>query len=58
MAASDRVTVTIRGRSSHAAMPQRGVDAIVAAGQFITAVQTLISRRINPLYPAVLTFGK
>lgn len=58
MAASDRVTVTIRGKSSHAAMPQRGVDAIVAAGQFITAVQTLISRRINPLYPAVLTFGK
>ena len=58
MAASDHVTVTLHGQSSHAAMPHRGVDAIVAAGQFIMAAQTLVSRQINPLYPAVLTFGR
>lgn len=58
MAASDHVEVTIHGKASHAAMPHKGVDAIVAAGQFITAVQDIISRQINPLYPTVLTFGK
>ena len=58
MAASDHVTVTLHGQSSHAAMPHRGVDAIVAAGQFIMAAQTLVSRQITPLYPAVLTFGR
>lgn len=58
MAASDHVQITIHGKSSHAAMPHKGVDAIVAAGQFITAVQDIISRQINPLYPTVLTIGK
>lgn len=57
MAASTHVTVTIRGVSSHAAMPHKGIDAIVAAGQFLTAAQSILSRQINPLYPAVLTFG-
>lgn len=58
MAASDHVRIIIRGKSSHAAMPHKGIDAIVAAGQFITAAQDIISRQINPLHPAVLTFGK
>ena len=58
MAASDHVRVVIHGKSSHAAMPHKGIDAVVAAGQFITAVQEIISRQINPLYPAVLTFGR
>ena len=58
MAASDHVRIVVRGVSSHAAMPHKGVDAIVAAGQFITAAQDIISRQINPLYPAVLTFGR
>ena len=38
-------------------MPHKGIDAIVAAGQFLTAAQSILSRQINPLYPAVLTFG-
>lgn len=58
MAASDHVRIVIRGKSSHAAMPHQGIDSIVAAGQFITAAQDIISRQINPLYPAVLTFGR
>lgn len=58
MAASDYIRIVIKGKTSHAAMPHKGVDAIVAAGQFITAVQDIISRQINPLYPAVLTFGR
>ena len=58
MAASDHLSITIKGTSSHAAMPHKGVDAIVAAAQFISAVQTIISRQVNPLYPTVVTFGK
>ncbi|MCH4166372.1 MAG: amidohydrolase [Megasphaera sp.] len=57
MAASDHISITIHGKSSHAAMPHKGIDAIVLAAQFITAAQTIVSRQINPLYPAVLTFG-
>ncbi|MCB6574747.1 peptidase dimerization domain-containing protein, partial [Phascolarctobacterium faecium] len=34
------------------------MDTIVAGAQFLTAAQTIITRRVNPLYPAVLTFGK
>ena len=58
MAASDHIRIVMKGKTSHAAMPHKGVDAIVAAAQFLTAAQTIISRRVNPLYPAVLTFGK
>lgn len=58
MASSDHVQITIHGKSSHAAMPHKGVDAIVAAAQFVTAIQGIISRQVNPLYPAVLTIGK
>ena len=58
MAASDHVSIQIVGKPSHAAMPHRGIDAIAAAGQCITAAQNIISRQINPLHPAVLTFGK
>lgn len=58
MAASDHIRVVVHGKGSHAAMPHRGIDAIVAAAQFLLAAQTIISRRVNPLYPAVLTFGK
>jgi len=58
MAASDHIRIIINGKASHAAMPHKGVDTIVAAAQFLTAAQTIISRRVNPLYPAVLTFGR
>lgn len=58
MAASDHIRIVLNGKASHAAMPHKGVDTIVAAAQFLTAAQTIISRRVNPLYPAVLTFGK
>lgn len=58
MAASDHITVSITGKSSHGAMPHNGIDAIVAAAQFITAVQSLVSRRVDPMEQAVITFGK
>jgi amidohydrolase len=57
MASSDRFTITIRGRKSHGAQPQLGVDAIVIAAECVTAIQTIRSRRIDPLEPLVITIG-
>lgn len=57
MASSDRILITIRGKKSHGAQPQMGVDAIVVAAQCISALQTIHSRRIDPLEPLVITLG-
>ena len=58
MAASDHVTLTLRGIGSHAAKPHLGIDAVLTAAHVITGLQSLISRRKNPFEPAVLTFGR
>ena len=57
MASADRFTITIRGKKSHGAQPQLGVDAIVVAAECVTALQTVRSRRIDPLEPLVITIG-
>ena len=57
MASSDRFTIKIRGKKSHGAQPQLGVDAIVIAAECVTAIQTIRSRRIDPLEPLVITIG-
>lgn len=57
MASSDRFTITIRGKKSHGAQPQLGVDAVVVAAECVTALQTIRSRRIDPLEPLVITVG-
>ncbi|MGI5997845.1 MAG: M20 metallopeptidase family protein [Lutispora sp.] len=58
MAQSDRIFITIKGKSSHGAQPQEGIDAIVAAAHVITALQTIVSRKIDPMDSAVVTIGK
>jgi len=57
MASSDKFTITIRGKKSHGAVPQGGIDAIVVAAECISAIQTIRSRRIDPLEPLVITIG-
>lgn len=49
--------LTIRGRGSHAARPQLGVDAIVAAAEVVQALQQIASRKVDPAVPFVLTIG-
>jgi amidohydrolase len=56
-ASADEVILRVRGRGGHGAMPHLNVDPIVAAAQIVVALQTLITREISPLHPAVLTFG-
>lgn len=54
-AAADRFDVIIRGHGCHAARPQDGLDPIIAGAQLICQWQSIISRRINPVNPAVLS---
>ena len=56
-AASNPFTITLRGRAAHGAEPENGADAIVAGAQIVTALQTLVSRRMAPTDPAVITVG-
>ena len=56
-ASSDRVDITIHGRSGHAARPHQTIDAILVSSHVISALQHIISRRIDPLHPAVITIG-
>jgi len=55
MASFDCFEITITGQATHAAMPHLGNDAIVASAQLITALQTIVSRTINPADPAVVS---
>ena len=57
MAASDRVFITVKGKSAHGSRPDQGVDAIVAAAHVVTGLQAVISRSVSPLDSAVLTIG-
>ena len=57
-AGADIIDITVRGVGGHGARPAEIVDPIVSAAYLITQLQTLISREISPLKPAVLSFGK
>ena len=57
LAASDEFHLVIHGRGSHGALPHEGVDAIVAAAHAIAALQTIVSRNVDPRHTAVLTIG-
>ncbi len=55
MASFDCFEITITGQATHAAMPHLGNDAIVASAQIINALQTIVSRNVNPTDPAVVS---
>lgn len=57
-AASDSFKIVIHGASSHGAYPHTGVDTVIVAAQILTALQTVISRNVDPRDSAVLTVGK
>ena len=56
-AQSDRFTIDVHGRGGHGARPHEAIDAVVIAGLLITALQTLVSRVVDPLHPSVVTIG-
>jgi len=57
-ASSDEFQVTLAGKSGHAARPHLALDPIVGAAQVITQLQTVVSRRMDPADPMVLTIGQ
>jgi amidohydrolase len=57
MASADELYITIKGKSAHGARPQFGIDPIVTAAQVIMALQTLVSRNIDPFSQGVITIG-
>ncbi|MGB8259715.1 MAG: amidohydrolase [Terracidiphilus sp.] len=57
MASSTTLNVTVRGIGGHGSRPESGKDPIVLAAEFVLAVQTIVSRQIDPQQPAVLTVG-
>ena len=56
-AGSSTFTLTIKGLGGHAASPHKTHDALIAGTQFVNAIQTIVSRRIDPLETGVVTIG-
>ncbi|UHL65386.1 M20 family metallopeptidase [Paralcaligenes sp. KSB-10] len=57
MAASDTVKITIHGRGGHAARPHLAVDPVLIAGSLVMALQSVVSRNIDPTQTAIVTIG-
>ncbi|WP_300712060.1 M20 aminoacylase family protein [Limnohabitans sp.] len=57
MASSDYATIRIHGTGGHGAMPHRAADPLVAASSIVMALQTIVSRNVDPLHTAVVTVG-
>jgi hippurate hydrolase len=57
MSASDTAIIRIRGRGGHAARPHMTVDPVLIAGSLIMALQTVVSRNIDPTQTAIVTIG-
>lgn len=56
-ASTDTFEVTFHGRGGHGARPQDTIDPVIGLGAFIMEVQTLVSRRLDPGLPGVVTVG-
>lgn len=57
-ASTDSIKIELKGKSAHGAYPDKGIDAIVIAGNVITSLQTIVSRNISPLNSIVISLGK
>lgn len=57
MGASDRFKIILEGRGGHASMPHQANDAVIAAGHLITALQTIVSRNLDPMESSVVTIS-
>ena len=58
MASYDRWEITLTGKGGHAAMPEQTRDPMPVAAELTLALQTLVSRRVSPHEPAVLSVTK
>ncbi len=57
-ASSDRFSIAITGKGGHAARPHETIDAVVVGSLMVMALQTIVSREVNPAHPSVVTIGR
>ena len=57
-ASTDSFQINIRGQGGHAARPHESVDSVVVGSLLVIAIQTIVSREVNPAYPSVVTVGR
>ncbi len=57
-ASTDSFRITIKGKGGHAARPHETVDSVVVGSLLIMAIQTIVSREVNPAHPSVITVGR
>ena len=57
MASADGLEIVVRGRGGHGAHPDQTVDAVLVAAQIVVALQTVVSRNLNPDETGVVTIG-
>jgi amidohydrolase len=57
MAAGDEIHIIVHGKGGHGALPHEAVDAIAVSGQILSALQTIVSRNVDPQETAVLSIG-
>jgi len=57
LASADVFSCVVHGKGSHGAEPQKSADSIVAAAHIITALQTIVSRNVEPLKSAIVSLG-
>jgi amidohydrolase len=58
MASTDEIYITIKGKGGHAATPNSITDTVYIASNLIVNLQSIVSRKANPIIPTVLSFGK
>jgi len=58
MAMTGEFDIDIIAKSAHGAMPHTGIDGIVIASEIVLGLQSIVSRNINPVKPAVMTIGR
>ncbi len=57
-ASTDSFHIRISGQGAHAARPHEAIDAVVVGSLIIMAIQTIVSREVNPAHPSVITVGR
>ena len=57
-ASTDHFKIRVTGRGGHAARPHETIDAVVVGSLIVTAIQTIVSREIDPTHPSIVTVGR
>ena len=58
MASCDEIYITVKGKGGHGAVPHLAIDPVLIASHMVVALQSVVSRNVNPTLPSVLSIGK